>query len=67
MPSSTRWSVGWVGSAETGQANTEEGRMDTIILANAVAVFLEEGLHWTLPGAHDRYRLLDLGRPRHVP
>jgi disulfide bond formation protein DsbB len=31
-----------------------------IIVANAVAVFAEEGLHWTLPDDPDSYRLFDL-------
>jgi disulfide bond formation protein DsbB len=35
------------------------GLLGAIILANAVAVFFEEGLHWTLPDDPDRYRLLD--------
>ena len=34
----------------------------TIIAANAVAVFAEEGLHWTLPDDPDSYRLFDLLR-----
>lgn len=33
-----------------------------IIVANAVAVFAEEGLHWTLPDDPDSYRLFDLLR-----
>jgi hypothetical protein len=33
--------------------------LGAVILANAVAVFLQEGLHWTLPDDPDRYRLLD--------
>jgi hypothetical protein len=42
--------------------------LGVVILANAVAVFFEEGLHWTLPDDPDRYRLLDdLGWPRHAP
>lgn len=33
-----------------------------LILSNAVAVFFEEGLHWTMPGEPTRYELLyDLG------
>jgi disulfide bond formation protein DsbB len=31
-----------------------------VIVANAVAVFAEEGLHWTLPDNPDSYRLFDL-------
>jgi len=33
-----------------------------IIVANSVAVFAEEGLHWTLPDDPDSYRLFDLLR-----
>jgi disulfide bond formation protein DsbB len=33
--------------------------LGAVILANAVAVFFEEGLHWTLPDDPDRYRLLE--------
>ena len=33
-----------------------------IIVANAVAVFAEEGLNWTLPDDPDSYRLFDLLR-----
>jgi disulfide bond formation protein DsbB len=36
--------------------------LGAVILANAVTVFLEEGLHWVLPDNPDRYRLFeDLG------
>jgi disulfide bond formation protein DsbB len=39
-----------------------------VILANAVAVFFEEGLHGTLPDDPGRYRLLDdLGWRRQAP
>lgn len=38
------------------------GLLGAVIVANAVAVFFEEGLHWTLPDSPDRYQLLeDLG------
>jgi hypothetical protein len=33
-----------------------------IIAANAVAVFAEEGLHWTLPDDPNSYQLFDLLR-----
>src|SRR5262245_26152802 len=33
--------------------------LGAVILANAVAVLFEEGLHWTLPDDPGRYRLLD--------
>jgi disulfide bond formation protein DsbB len=35
------------------------GLLGAVIVANAVTVFFEEGLHWTLPDDPDRYRLLD--------
>lgn len=35
------------------------GLLAGVILANAGAVFFEEGLHWTLPGHPERYQLLD--------
>ncbi len=35
------------------------GLLAALIVANAVTVFAEEGLHWTLPDEPDRYRLLD--------
>jgi hypothetical protein len=31
-----------------------------MVVANAVAVFAEEGLHWTLPDDPVSYRLFDL-------
>lgn len=38
------------------------GLFGLILLANVVAAFFLEGLHWTLPGDPDRYQLLeDLG------
>jgi disulfide bond formation protein DsbB len=36
--------------------------LGAIIAANAVAVFAEEGLHWTLPDDPNSYRLFDLLR-----
>jgi hypothetical protein len=36
--------------------------LGAIIVANAIAVFAEEGLHWTLPDDPDSYRLFDLLR-----
>jgi disulfide bond formation protein DsbB len=33
--------------------------LGALILANAAAVFVEEGLHWTLPDDPGHYRLLD--------
>jgi disulfide bond formation protein DsbB len=33
--------------------------LGAVIVANGVTVFFEEGLHWILPDAPDRYRLLD--------
>jgi disulfide bond formation protein DsbB len=39
-----------------------------LIVGNAVAVFCEEGFHWTLPDDPDRYRLFDdLGWTRQPP
>ncbi|MBL8799743.1 MAG: disulfide bond formation protein B [Planctomycetia bacterium] len=35
------------------------GLLATIIAANAVSVFFEEGFHWILPDDPDRYRLFD--------
>jgi disulfide bond formation protein DsbB len=35
------------------------GLLALVIVANAVAVFFEEGLHWTLPENPERYQLLD--------
>jgi disulfide bond formation protein DsbB len=36
--------------------------LGAVIVANAVAVFAEEGLHWTLPDDPNSYRLFDLLR-----
>lgn len=37
--------------------------LGAVIVVNAVAVFFEEGLHWTLPPNPDRYQLFeDIGR-----
>lgn len=39
------------------------GLLAAVVLANAVAVYCEEGLHWTLPDDPQHYRLFqDLGR-----
>jgi hypothetical protein len=38
------------------------GLLGAVIVANAVAVFALEGLHWTLPDDPDNYRLFDLLR-----
>jgi hypothetical protein len=35
------------------------GLLAAVILANAAAVFVQEGLHWTLPDNPERYQLLD--------
>jgi disulfide bond formation protein DsbB len=35
------------------------GLLGAVILANAVSVFCEEGLHWTLPDDPKRYQLFD--------
>ena len=35
------------------------GLLATVVVGNALAVFFEEGFHWTLPDNPDRYRLLD--------
>lgn len=47
------------------------GLLATLILANGVTVFLEEGLHWTLPDNPTGYQLFeDLGisfRPAAIP
>jgi hypothetical protein len=38
------------------------GLLGAIVLANTIAVFCEEGLHWTLPDDPQRYELFyDLG------
>jgi hypothetical protein len=36
--------------------------LGAVIIANAVAVFALEGLHWTLPDDPTSYRLFDLLR-----
>jgi disulfide bond formation protein DsbB len=35
------------------------GLLGAVVLANAVSMLAQEGLHWTLPDEPDRYRLLE--------